>query len=60
MQALKLAQQGMVKETDTKVDFSDFCDDQGMEVDNDGGDDDEMDAEDEGTDGCNLSSKKKF
>jgi len=55
VQALKLSQEGLLKEADTKVDFSnfaDFVDDQGMEMDNDGVDDDdedEMDVEDGGT-----------
>lgn len=54
VQALKLSQEGLLKEADTKVDFSnfaDFVDDQGMEMDDDGVDDndeDEMDVEDGG------------
>ncbi|GAU18631.1 hypothetical protein TSUD_124640 [Trifolium subterraneum] len=63
VQALKLAQEGSLKETDTKVDFSDFgdfdYDDQGMEVDDDGVDDDEMDVDDGGTDEAQSEFKEK-
>ncbi|XP_045827258.1 ribosomal RNA small subunit methyltransferase-like [Trifolium pratense] len=63
VQALKLAQEGSLKETDAKVDFSNFgdfdYDDQGMEVDDDGVDDDEMDVEDGGTDEVQSEFKEK-
>lgn len=47
VQALKLSQEGPMKETDTKMDYSnlgDFVEDDGMEMD--GGTDDEMEVED--------------
>jgi 18S rRNA (adenine1779-N6/adenine1780-N6)-dimethyltransferase len=63
VQALKLAHEGSLKETDTKVDFSDFgdfdYDDQGMEVDDDRVDDDEMDVDDGGTDEAQSEFKEK-
>lgn len=62
VQALKLSQEGSVKETDTKIDFSsfsDFGDDQGMEVEDDGVDDDEMDVEDGGADEVQSEFKDK-
>ncbi|KAK7271482.1 hypothetical protein RJT34_27429 [Clitoria ternatea] len=43
VQALKLSQEDLLNETDTKMDFSSFGDDQGMEMDDD---DDEMEVED--------------
>ncbi|XP_004499616.1 ribosomal RNA small subunit methyltransferase-like [Cicer arietinum] len=63
VQALKISQEGSLKETDTKVDFSDFTnfgDDQGMEMDDDGvDDDDEMDVEDGGADEVQSEFKDK-
>lgn len=61
VQALKISQEGSLKEEDTKVDFSNFVDDQGMEVDDDGVDDDEdeMDVEDGGGDEVQSEFKDK-
>ncbi|KAK7313013.1 hypothetical protein VNO77_37338 [Canavalia gladiata] len=59
VQALKLSQEDSLKETDAKMDFSNFGDDQGMEMDDYGVDDDEMEVEDGEADEVQSEFKDK-
>ncbi|XP_061343994.1 ribosomal RNA small subunit methyltransferase-like [Gastrolobium bilobum] len=60
VQALKLSQEGSLKEIDTKMDFSSFGDDQDMEMDDYGvDDDDEMEVEDGEADQVQSEFKDK-
>ncbi|KAK7300711.1 hypothetical protein RJT34_11559 [Clitoria ternatea] len=58
VQALKLSQEDSPNETDAKMDFSNFGDDQGMEMDDDD-EEDEMEVEDGEADGVQSEFKDK-
>lgn len=59
VQALKLSQEGSLEETNTKMDFSNFGEYQDMEMDDDGGDEDDMEVEGEDAEEVQSEFKDK-